>query len=521
MNTYVERKPMSMERQHVVMLVNNPCVNDSRVIKTAEAVARTGRRVTVLCRRKGDLPWDEIRAGVRYLRVSIEPLTWKQIWQHLLGSGRSEFRSTPMDEGKLTSPLMRLWEVVRAVPKIAIATLFALGHKLFMGIRWLLVTLQEGSVNFWKKIRAIYVPVNQAVRDALGKSGRYLNLRKKKLQNILKRYSKLLLRKVYWFVETDEYGAAVEPQLRALVPDVIHAHDLGTLPVGGRVARSLGIRLIYDSHELEMHRNANYSKLVKLRRRWLESKYIRRADTVITVSESIADHLRNDYHIARPTVVMNAPSLNEAVSYERDIRSDLNLEKDVKLAVYVGSVTINRGIELAVRAMVYIPDAIFATVGPRQPATEEEVAAIADELGVRDRIHFVDPVRPEEVVSYIRTADVSVLPIQNVCLSYYYCMPNKLLESVFAGVPVAVANLHEMKLFVEKYRCGLVMNELDPADIARAIQEVLENREKYVLEAEMRDEVAEEYGWPKQSARLCLVYEGFNRPPASRTPAAH
>lgn len=284
------------------------------------------------------------------------------------------------------------------------------------------------------------------------------------------------------------------------------------MPLGGRVARAIGAKLIYDSHELEMHRNAQYSRITKWRRRYLESKYIRRADSVITVSESIADHLRDEYKIDRPCVVMNAPEFDDTVVPSHDIRGDLNLSAETPLALYVGSVTINRGIEQTIRALVHLPQLHFATVGPLRPATEIVASSLAAELGVSDRVHFVSPVLPREVVGYIRSADVSVLAIQNVCLSYYYCMPNKLMESVFAGVPVVVANLIEMRRFVEAYDCGVVMDETDPQDIARAITKVLTGRKSYILTEEVRGDLANQYGWPSQAQRLSELYDFLGNP---------
>ena len=35
---------------HIVMVVTNPCVNDARVIKEAEALADNNFKVTVICR---------------------------------------------------------------------------------------------------------------------------------------------------------------------------------------------------------------------------------------------------------------------------------------------------------------------------------------------------------------------------------------------------------------------------------------------------------------------------------------
>lgn len=459
--------PECTDNQHVVMLVNNPCVNDSRVIKSAEAVVQTGRRVTVICRQSGDLPMEEERAGVRYLRIRPVPKDWTSLRQRL--------QTVSASAGRTVTPARVLLFPVAGL----------------MGL--LLVGLRTTRTAGRKALRPLARGVKAAKRFAVSRS-------------------KGVLRSVYRLFQTEEFSSTAEPYVRELSPDIIHAHDLATLPLGGRLAKALGARLIYDSHELEMHRNATYPRPVKWRRRLLESKYIRQADRVITVSESIADHLRDDYKIPRPSVVMNAPDFDNTATIERDIRSDLKLGEEVPLAVYVGSVTINRGIEQVVRALAHAPNLHFATVGPRRPATEEAAAAIAVELGVRDRLHFLDSVAPDEVVGYIRTAGVGVLPIQNICLSYYYCMPNKLLESVFAGVPVAVANLLEMRRFVDAHGCGVVMDETDPEDVARAISAVMAERERYILSPSAREQLATGFGWPSQADRLGSVYDELTQP---------
>ena len=55
------------------MLVNNPCVNDSRVIKSAKALASDGWMVIVVCRHEKNLPLVEEKDGVVYHRLSPLP----------------------------------------------------------------------------------------------------------------------------------------------------------------------------------------------------------------------------------------------------------------------------------------------------------------------------------------------------------------------------------------------------------------------------------------------------------------
>jgi len=307
----------------------------------------------------------------------------------------------------------------------------------------------------------------------------------------------------------NQFSARAFSISRDLRPDVVHAHDLVTLSCGYAVARATGAPLIYDAHELETH--TNYWSLSSRNRRWIafyEKSLCHEAKAVITVCESIADWLRDHYKIARPIVVHNSPDFSQAPSYEgeRTLRAALRLERAVPLCVYVGSITIDRGIEQCVQALAFTPEIHMAFVGPRYVETEKKIHKLAQELDIASRIHLVDPVPSGMVPHFLSDADCSVVTIQNVCLSYYFCFPNKLLESVFAGVPVVVARLIELERFVERFKVGVIADETDPRAIAEAMRTIIKNREGFQPDATTREEIASIYGWPAQSAKLLELY---------------
>jgi len=69
-------------------------------------------------------------------------------------------------------------------------------------------------------------------------------------------------------------------------------------------------------------------------------------------------------------------------------------------------------------------------------------------------IHFHPAVRPQEVHLYTRDCDVGISLIENVCLSYYLSLPNKLFEYIMSGLPVIVSDFPEMTAVVNQGRCG-------------------------------------------------------------------
>lgn len=313
-----------------------------------------------------------------------------------------------------------------------------------------------------------------------------------------------------WFlqtaIETSACKSLFGPELKRLKPDVIHAHDLATLPVASAAARETGASLIYDSHELEAHRLTRAGFVDTWMRRRIERAHVARADAIITVSASIAQHLASAYGVSSPAVVMNAPDHVGAGAVASDLRTDLRLDPAVPLAVYLGKLTRGRGLEQTIEALTHWPELHLALVGPVHPPTVRNLQRLVERLDLKQRVHFVPPVEPHQVTCYVASADLSIVPIQNACLSYYYSLPNKLLESTFAGLPLAASNFPEFRRFLDLSGSGIVMNESDPQDIARAAREAYERRDELRPSDEALRNVEEVYGWPKQKQVLMDLY---------------
>ncbi len=309
------------------------------------------------------------------------------------------------------------------------------------------------------------------------------------------------------------YARAYRKTIKALEPDVVHAHDLDTLLAGWLGARAAHAKLVYDAHELETDRNLPMVKSEKRYRAFAEHWLIQRCEAVITVSDSIAGYLAERYQIERPTVILNAPSTDRVAdgADDGDLRADLGLSPEQPLALYVGGLMPARGIDQAIRALPYLPDLNLALLGPRQAATESEVTALAQELGVRERLHLVDSIPHEQLLTYIAGADVSLILIQDICLSYRFCFPNKLLQSLLAGLPIVASRLVELERMVALTGAGLIVDETDPRSIAEAITTILEAPDRYRPSPDLIRSLQVSYGWEAQRERLLICYQRLDQ----------
>ncbi|MTH94888.1 glycosyltransferase family 4 protein [Roseibium sp. RKSG952] len=287
-----------------------------------------------------------------------------------------------------------------------------------------------------------------------------------------------------------------------LKPNVIHAHDLICLPLAIKAAEITGAKVVYDAHELEVHRNPPLSRLQKLWVARVETRNSRAADAVLSVGRYGARELSK--MIGRSVdVIYNSPPLDPC---RRQIKQDCEIGPDSKLIVYVGKITAGRGISDVISMLPMLPNVYFAAVGPSDPKSMRELEAATERLGVSHRFRALPPVPYRQVVSYISSADVGIISVEPVTLSYQYCMPNKLFEMTFAKIPILSNELDEISEFLNEIGHGRVVDYDNRAGLPLAIYEMLENRDAYKISEEKWQRLSEEYSWESQERKLFNVY---------------
>ncbi len=296
------------------------------------------------------------------------------------------------------------------------------------------------------------------------------------------------------------------PLVSSVGPEIIHAHDLICLPAASKAALTCGAKVIYDAHELEAHRNPPLSFFKKQWVKYVERRYAKRADALITVGAKIRDVLagqigRDDIH-----VIYNSPICRDSVS---SLRDDLQIGQQVPMIVYVGKVTQGRGVGDILALLPKIPGVFFAAVGPADKAVLEILQAQAKRLNVAERFRVLPPVPFDQVVSYIKGATLGVISVEPVTLSYKYCMPNKLFELAFADIPIISNDLDEIREFLNELRLGIVADFRDTYQLPNQIQKLIARAELYKLSPSSRCRLDGVYSWSAQERKLKAIYESL------------
>ena len=210
-----------------------------------------------------------------------------------------------------------------------------------------------------------------------------------------------------------------------LKPKVLHCHDTVVLPLGVMVKLFTGAKLIYDAHELESNRGG-LSKTFGKFTLFSERLLWRFVDALIVVSPSINKWYKDNIGEKYSEVILNSPILEKEIppdnkTYFRDVFS---IPNDSKIFLYVGSLSNGRGIDL-ITEVFKSPKCKSHVVFLGYGELSSKLKRLSKE---HNNIHLHEAVPYERVVSVAQSADVGLCLIQNVSLSDYYCLPNKLFE---------------------------------------------------------------------------------------------
>lgn len=284
--------------------------------------------------------------------------------------------------------------------------------------------------------------------------------------------------------------------------DVVHAHDVNTLPTAWLAAKLSGAQVVYDAHEISTSREG-YSSVRKLVG-WLERTLMPRVQGAITTTEARAKYFSRAYGVARPVVLQNRPREQQAIRSDR-IRTALELDQPWPIILYQGGVQQGRGLERLARVAADVPNAYFVFIGGGR--LDGSLRRIVEELQLEQRVRFIPTVALAELPSYTASADIGVQPIENTCLNHYTTDSNKLFEYVQAGLPVVASDLPEIRRVVREHDLGVLVPEGNSAALAATLRDLVGDEGKRHYHAAQSRKAAAVLNWESQEHELLALYE--------------
>lgn len=276
------------------------------------------------------------------------------------------------------------------------------------------------------------------------------------------------------------------------------AVDLDTLLACRLAGFFRQVPVVFDSHEY-------YPEVPELQERpfvkfvWktIQNWTVPGVKAAITVSKGVADLYKSLYNMDF-VIVRNIPSKGGQVY---PIRMTLQAPK----IYYQGALNIGRGLEEAIKAMVFLPKNYqLQIVGTGD--IEDKLKDLVAQLDLSERVEFLGLVPFYELHKYASKAHVGLCLLHNMGFNYYYSLPNRLFDYPKMGLPIVATNFPDISNFIEIYKTGVLMDSLDPEKLAKVIRKICEDisyREK-VGEEMLR--AVEQLNWENEVSVLDAIF---------------
>jgi glycosyltransferase involved in cell wall biosynthesis len=247
--------------------------------------------------------------------------------------------------------------------------------------------------------------------------------------------------------------------LHATRADIVHTHLVHADAYGAVAAKLRGARLVSTKHNDDPFRAGRF--------RHVERALSRLADRVIAITDAL-----RDFNVER--VGVDARKI-QTIHYGLDdlpeawgVNPPDDVPADARVLLSVARLTLQKGIDVAIRALPLLPgDAVLVVLGegPERASLE----SLAVELGVADRVFLLG--RVPDVAAWLRRATVLVHPAR------WEGFGLGVLEGMLAGLPVVASDVSSLPELVLDGTTGVLVQPDDPSALALGVAGALEHPE--------------------------------------------
>lgn len=286
--------------------------------------------------------------------------------------------------------------------------------------------------------------------------------------------------------------------------DVVHCHDLDTLPLGFVLGKLKRKPIVYDAHESFSDMLAgSIPRAIQRALVRLENFLIRRIDLLITVAEKLRAHFveRGARH---SVVVGNWKRVKDYARSEAQnlaMRRQLGIPDDALTIVCIIQLFIDRKIEELLQA-VDESDDVYLIIGGKGVLAE----TVAQRAAKNPRIVFVGFVPGQEIPGYTCAADIVYYGFDPANPNARFSAPNKLFEALAAGRPLLTGDFGEIADVVRQADCGIVMPEYSPQEIGKALAVFRDPAARRSMAAKAKRFGSENMNWEKGEEILRREY---------------
>lgn len=259
---------------------------------------------------------------------------------------------------------------------------------------------------------------------------------------------------------------------------ILHSYNFYSNVVSIPAARLAGVPVVFASIR---DQGVYLSPLQRRLHKWVG----RLADKVLVNADSIGDWLiQEGFQAEKIVTIRNGLDIGEFMRTKTGsgIRREYGIAPETPLVMMLSRLNPHKGIDDYLKAAALVsrrhPQARFLVIGEKLQTNKGVISTdtsyhanlrqLADDLGLSGKVFFTG--RRFDVASIMAEAAVSVLP------SYSEGIPNSLMESMAAGVPVVATQIGGIPELIEHGESGFLVPAKSPEALAARIETLLKDK---------------------------------------------
>ena len=269
--------------------------------------------------------------------------------------------------------------------------------------------------------------------------------------------------------------------------DLLIVEDLQLLPLAVNVRGSA--RILFDAREYypkQQEDSILFRLLEKSERIRLCKEYFHQCEGLVTVSDGLAQEYERNFGVC-PRVIRSVPW------YHKSAVNDVD-PAHIRI-VHHGFANRNRKLANLIEILLRLDERF--TLDLYLTRDLDHIRELKRKAKGDKRIRFMKPVPFQDIVSVVNRYDIGLFYVEPTTFNLKHCLPNKLFEFIQARLMVAIGPSPDMANLVRAYRCGVVSQTFDPAEMVKLLNELTPEQ---IMKAKRNSDLA--------AKELCFEVEG-------------
>lgn len=292
--------------------------------------------------------------------------------------------------------------------------------------------------------------------------------------------------------------------------DVIHCHEPDSLIAALRVKRRLGVKVIFDSHEMWSGVTAaRFPKvswpLVEAIYQRIERKMVSRCDAALGASLFISEYFGSILGAERVSTILNVPVVEIFGDYEERVWGEETI------LCHDGHLTFDRGLKTMLKALRILSEhhqVVLKIVGDVFGDEKSWLEAFVSEYHLEKNIVKSGWLPYQDVGKSLAPCNIGLicfLPLPNNKIA----APNKCFNYLLYGMPIVGPNFSNSHFAIlEKEGCACLADPDSPEAYAEVISKMILQKEKTAKMALASRELSNfKYRWEHMEPVLIDLYK--------------